>query len=174
MPFCLDISSCHPWLAVSSDRLQLTEATDPPATSDSKVVSKHPIVQGDVVLSKGRHYWEVDVSSEGNWRIGVASQSALTNKSTVSPKGGFWTLWKASNFWACADTSVNLEKATTPQRIGVYVDMKEGQVSFYDVDRRVHIYTFSGSFKQSLVPVFGWLDGDMVLQIRTVDVPVYL
>lgn len=101
------------------------------------------------------------------------SQSALKKKeSRVSPKGGFWTLWKTSSFWACTDTPTNLLRASVPGRVGVYVDMGEGQVSFYDVDQRVHIYTFSATFKRGLIPVFGWLDGDTVLKIRPADLSV--
>ncbi|XP_020504907.2 butyrophilin subfamily 3 member A1 isoform X1 [Labrus bergylta] len=173
--FRLDVSTCHPWLAVSSDRLQLFEAAAcPPAPSQSQSVSSEwPCVLGDAVISAGRHYWEVEVSSNGSWRIGVMSQSALSKKgSTVSPSRGFWTLWKASSFWACTNTPVNLEKATVPARIGVYVDVGEGQVSFYDAVQRVHIYTFSDSFKHSLIPVFGWLDENTLLKIRPADLSV--
>uniref|UniRef100_A0A3Q3FX40 Butyrophilin subfamily 3 member A1-like n=1 Tax=Labrus bergylta TaxID=56723 RepID=A0A3Q3FX40_9LABR len=173
--FRLDVSTCHPWLAVSSDRLQLFEAAAcPPAPSQSQSVSPEwPCVLGDAVISAGRHYWEVEVSSNGSWRIGVMSQSALSKKgSTVSPSRGFWTLWKASSFWACTNTPVNLEKATVPARIGVYVDVGEGQVSFYDAVQRVHIYTFSDSFKHSLIPVFGWLDENTLLKIRPADLSV--
>ncbi|KAM6959613.1 butyrophilin subfamily 3 member A1-like [Tautogolabrus adspersus] len=173
--FRLDVSTCPPWLAVSSDRLQLSEAAArSPAPSQSQSFSSEwPCVLGDTVISAGRHYWEVEVSCNGSWRIGVMSQSALSKKgSTVSPSRGFWTLWKASGFWACTNTPVNLEKATVPRRIGVYVDVGEGQVSFYDADRRVHIYTFSDSFNHSLLPVFGWLDGDTLLKITPADLSV--
>lgn len=59
-----------------------------------------------------------------------------------------------------------------PRLIGVYVDVGEGQVSFYDVDRRVHIYTFSDTFKHSLIPLFVCLCGDTVLKIIPADVSV--
>ncbi|XP_034532658.1 E3 ubiquitin-protein ligase TRIM39-like isoform X1 [Notolabrus celidotus] len=175
-----DISSCHPWLVVSPDRLQVhEEASCSPAPSNSSSLPKWPLVLGDTVITAGRHYWEVEVevevsvSPEGSWRIGVMSQSAPKKKnSTLSPKGGFWTLRKASSLWACTDTPTNLQMASVPQRVGVYVDMEEGQVSFYDVDQRVHVYTFSDTFKHGLIPVFGWLDGDTLLRIRPADLSV--
>ncbi|XP_041636044.1 nuclear factor 7, brain-like [Cheilinus undulatus] len=150
-----DISTCHPWLAMSSDHLQLSES-GPSSSSPSQSQSpEQPFVLGDTIISSGRHYWEVEVSSEGYWRIGVMSQSALKMKCyNMSPRGGFYTLWMASKFWACNDTLVNLQKVTVPARIGVYVDVEEGQVSFYDADRRVHIYTFSDTFEHGLIPIF--------------------
>jgi hypothetical protein len=30
-----------------------------------------------------------------------------------------------------------------PQKVGVFVDYKKGQVSFYDVEVRSHIYSFT-------------------------------
>ncbi len=40
------------------------------------------------------------------------------------------------------------------KRVGVYVDYEEGQVSFYDVQNKRHIYTFMDSFKEKLFPFF--------------------
>lgn len=172
VPF--DVSTCHPWLNVSSDHLQLSEA-EPSSSSPLQSQSdlKRPFVLGDTIISAGRHYWEVEVLSEGYWRFGVMSQSALKKKSpTLFPHGGFYTLLRASRFWACDDTPVNLQKASVPTRVGVYVDVEEGQVSFYDADRRVHIYTFSDTFKHSLIPVFGWLERGTQLKIRRADLLV--
>ncbi|CAJ1086487.1 E3 ubiquitin-protein ligase TRIM39-like isoform X1 [Xyrichtys novacula] len=164
-----DVSSCHPSLLVSSDRLQVCEAATPiSAPLHSQTCSDWPCVLGDAVITTGRHYWEVEISPNSSWRTGVMSPSALKKKKrpSVSPRGGFWTLWKASSFWACTDEPINLQMASVPGRLGVYVDMGEGQVSFFDVDRRVHIYTFSDTFKHGLIPVFGWLDEKTLLKIR--------
>ncbi|KAM7365918.1 hypothetical protein PAMP_015396 [Pampus punctatissimus] len=164
----LDASTSHPWLAVSSDHLQVQEAqVRSSALSDnSQRFTAWPCILGDTIITTGRHYWEVEVSSEGSWRIGVMSESAFRkNKITMSPKTGFWALWKASRLWACTDNPTKLQRAAVPRLIGVYVDVREGQVSFYDVDQRVHIYTFSDTFNQSLIPLFGCFDGDTVLKV---------
>ncbi|KAL7880825.1 hypothetical protein SRHO_G00030790 [Serrasalmus rhombeus] len=42
-----------------------------------------------------------------------------------------------------------------PQKVGVFVDYEEGLVSFYDVESRSHIYSFTGqSFTEKLYPLF--------------------
>ena len=41
------------------------------------------------------------------------------------------------------------------QKVGVFVDYEEGLVSFYDVEARVHLYSFTGcSFTEKLYPFF--------------------
>lgn len=136
------------------------------SSNNSQRFSAWPCVLGDTIITAGRHYWEVEVSCKGSWRIGVMSESASrTQKSTMSPRAGYWVLWKSSSFWACTNKPTKLQRATVPRLIGVYVDVREGQVSFYDVDQRVHIYTFTDTFTHSLIPLFGCFDGDAVLKI---------
>ncbi|XP_033995565.1 butyrophilin subfamily 3 member A1-like [Trematomus bernacchii] len=164
----LDIRTSHPWLDVSSDRLKVREAavssTDVPNYSQQS--AQRPCVLGDIVITEGRHYWEVEVSPKGSWRIGVVSKTAPRNlKSTMTPRSGYWTLWRGASLWACTERPTKLRRAAPPRVIGVFVDSEEGQVSFYDAERRVHIYTFSDVFKHSLIPLFSYLDGDTLLKI---------
>ncbi|KAK9524469.1 hypothetical protein VZT92_016862 [Zoarces viviparus] len=165
----LDISTSPSWLAVSSDRLQVQQAAVRSAAPSysSQRSDDWPCVLGDAIITAGRHYWEVEVSPGGDWRIGVMSASAPRKQRLhMSPRGGYWTLWKSSScLWARTEEPTKLQRAAVPRLIGVYVDVAEGQVSFYDVDLRVHIYTFSDTFRRSLVPVFGYLDRDTVLRI---------
>ncbi|KAL7875699.1 hypothetical protein AOLI_G00106620 [Acnodon oligacanthus] len=47
------------------------------------------------------------------------------------------------------------------QKVGVFVDYEEGLVSFYDVESRSHIYSFTGqSFTEKLYPYFDCCDND--------------
>ncbi|XP_070710530.1 E3 ubiquitin-protein ligase TRIM21-like [Pempheris klunzingeri] len=168
----LDVSTSSSWLVVSSDRLQVQEAPAcPTALSNSQRLDEWPCVLGDTIITAGRHYWEVEVSPNSSWRIGVMLVSA-PRKQKMSPRRGHWTLWKGTSLWACTDTPTKLQKLAMPKLIGVYVDVGEGQVSFYDVDQRAHIYTFCDTFKHSLIPVFGYLDGNTVLRIIPADVSV--
>ncbi|XP_022065537.1 nuclear factor 7, brain-like [Acanthochromis polyacanthus] len=166
----LDATSKHSSLVVSPDRLQVQEAVLPTAPShSSQRFAEWPTVLGDIMISAGRHYWEVEVSPSGNWRVGVMSELASTRQKSMTPKEGYWVLWKGPSLWACTDKAIKLEKVALPRHIGVYVDVREGQVSFYDVERRVHIYTFSDTFRHSLIPLFGCLDGDTVLKIKPAE-----
>ncbi|XP_010789291.1 E3 ubiquitin-protein ligase TRIM39-like [Notothenia coriiceps] len=164
----LDIRTCHPWLDVSSDCLKVREAavssTDVPNYSQQS--AQRPCVLGDIIITEGRHYWEVEVSPKGSWRIGVVSKTAPRNlKFTMTPRSGYWTLWRGTSLWACTERPTKLQRAAPPRVIGVFVDSEEGQVSFYDAERRIHIYTFSDVFKHSLIPLLSYLDGDTLLKI---------
>ncbi|KAK5848643.1 hypothetical protein PBY51_006239 [Eleginops maclovinus] len=170
----LDISNSHPWLDVSKDLLKVQEAAFPPTgvSNYSQLFAQRCCVLGDIVIKEGRHYWEVEVSPKGSWRIGVVSKSApRNNRSTMSPRNGYWTLWRGNRLWACTERPTKLQRAALPRLIGVFVDFEEGQVSFYDAERRVHIYTFSDVFKHSLIPVFSYLDGDTFLKIIPAQIP---
>lgn len=162
----LDVGTSPSRLSVSSDRLQVQEALVRSALASRE--PEWPYVLGDVTIAAGRHYWEVEVSPKGGWRIGVMSESAPRGRrSPMSPERGYWALWRSSSgLWAGTEEPAKLHRAAAPRLLGVYVDVGEGQVSFYDVERSVHIYTFSDTFGRRLVPVFGHLDRDTVLRIR--------
>lgn len=71
--------------------------------------------EGDVVITEGRHYWEVEVSPKGSWRIGVVSKTAPRNlKSTMTPISGYWTLWRGASLWACTERPTKLRRAAPP------------------------------------------------------------
>ncbi|XP_057210685.1 E3 ubiquitin-protein ligase TRIM47-like [Triplophysa rosa] len=51
------------------------------------------------------------------------------------------------------DPDVSLSLSVKPQKVGVFVDYEEGLVSFYDVENRSHIYSFTDqSFTEKLYP----------------------
>ncbi|MCJ8737236.1 hypothetical protein PDJAM_G00021610, partial [Pangasius djambal] len=68
---------------------------------------------------------------------------------------GFWTvtLRNGNEYTACDDPRISLSLREKPQKVGVFVDYEKGLVSFYDVEARSHIYSFTGqSFTEKLYP----------------------
>ncbi|KAF5891165.1 E3 ubiquitin-protein ligase TRIM39-like, partial [Clarias magur] len=63
---------------------------------------------------------------------------------TWRPQDGFWTveLWE-NQYCANADPVVPLTLREKVEKVGVFVDYEEGLVSFYDVESRSHIYSFT-------------------------------
>ncbi|RXN04204.1 E3 ubiquitin- ligase TRIM39-like protein [Labeo rohita] len=87
------------------------------------------------------------------------SQSVLSKMQqyAVSPLYGFWALAlrNGNEYCACDNPAVSLSLSVKPQKVGVFVDYEEGLVSFYDVESRSHIYSFTGqSFTNRLYPYF--------------------
>ncbi|XP_021419390.2 E3 ubiquitin-protein ligase TRIM39-like [Oncorhynchus mykiss] len=114
-------------------------------------------VLGKEDLSSGRFYYEVMVKGKTKWDLGVVRES-INRKGdiTVSAENGYWTLrLRNGEYNVRAKPSVLLSLSEKPQKVGVFVDYEEGQVSFYDVEARSHIYSFTGcTFTEKLYPFF--------------------
>uniref|UniRef100_A0A8C4XE88 Uncharacterized protein n=1 Tax=Erpetoichthys calabaricus TaxID=27687 RepID=A0A8C4XE88_ERPCA len=112
------------------------------------------------VLSKegftsGRHYWEVKVGEKTDWILGVVRES-INRKGDIElcPQNGYWTvsLCYGSGYWAFTSPSTFLALNIKPRKVGVFLDYEEGQLSFYNLELRCHLYTFIANFTKKLYP----------------------
>lgn len=100
---------------------------------------------------------QVDVRGKTDWDLGVASRSVnRKGKITVSPTHGYWflSLRDGTDFAFRTNPSTNLTVSVRPSRIGIYVDCDKGLVSFYNVEAKLLIFTFTGSFPDPIHPFF--------------------
>uniref|UniRef100_A0A3B4C7X3 B30.2/SPRY domain-containing protein n=1 Tax=Pygocentrus nattereri TaxID=42514 RepID=A0A3B4C7X3_PYGNA len=145
----LDPDTANPLLILSDEGTQVTcgdteqKLPDTPERFDDCAC-----VLGKEGFSSGRFYYEVQVSGKIEWTLGVTTESSnRKGEITASPEDGYWT--------ALDSPSVPLSLKQAPQKVGVFVDYEEGLVSFYDVECRSHIYSFTGqSFTEKLYPYF--------------------
>ncbi|CDQ96742.1 unnamed protein product [Oncorhynchus mykiss] len=155
----LDPDTAHPKLILSEDGKQVRRGDIPQNLPDNpKRFDRFAIVLGKDGFSSGRFYYEVTVNGKTRWILGVARES-LNRKGSVSPSPeyGLWSvvLKDGNQYTACTSPQVILSLREKPQKVGVFVDYEEGQVSFYDVEARSHIYSFTGcTFKDKLFPFF--------------------
>uniref|UniRef100_A0A3Q2X743 B30.2/SPRY domain-containing protein n=1 Tax=Haplochromis burtoni TaxID=8153 RepID=A0A3Q2X743_HAPBU len=108
-------------------------------------------------FSSGRFYFEVQVKEKTEWALGVVRESVNRKQEIIpSPEKGYWTVGVYENICvALEDPEVRLLLQSYPEKVGVFVDYEEGLVSFYDVDRAVLVYSFTGcSFTGKLYPFF--------------------
>ncbi|XP_067256495.1 bloodthirsty-related gene family, member 9 isoform X2 [Chanodichthys erythropterus] len=153
----LDHDTAHPELILSEDGKQVRHGNikhDHPY--NYKRFDKYIIVLGKEGFSSGRFYFEVQVKGKTQWNLGVARES-INRKGELHlcPKNGNWSLWQSSGnkYQACESSPVPLSLNVMLQKVGVFVDYEEGLVSFYDVESRSHIYSFTGqSFTKKLYP----------------------
>ncbi|XP_072544098.1 butyrophilin subfamily 1 member A1-like [Salminus brasiliensis] len=155
----LDPESAHPGLILSDDGKQVTCGDTRQNLPDNpKRFNESVSVVGKEGFSSGRFYFEVQVSGKTKWDLGVARESINTKgEITLTPQNGFWTVWlrNENEYEACAGPGVSLPMRKKLQKVGVFVDYEEGLVSFYDVEARSHIYSFTGqSFTEKLYPFF--------------------
>ncbi|XP_034413705.1 E3 ubiquitin-protein ligase TRIM39 isoform X2 [Cyclopterus lumpus] len=171
----LDPMTNHPWLQLSDDQRRVQEGlseTDLP--SSSQRFDGWPCVLGWEGYSSGRHYWEVDIAKNGYWRMGVTTAGSKRHgRFPMTPKQSYWVLWRSPNhFYACTKPETALPAGLMPQRMGVYLDYEEGQISFYNAETKSHIYTFTGTFTGKLYPIFAPLDGRTCMTIQQINMEI--
>ncbi|XP_048472891.1 zinc-binding protein A33-like isoform X1 [Rhincodon typus] len=114
-------------------------------------------VLGDEGFASGRHYWELDLENMSGWIVGAASETVNRNDDVpLTPANGFWTirLWNGKVHTAAHGSSGSLCCSEgKPDRVGVYLDYDEGQLSFYNGSDMSHLYTFSDHFQEKLYPL---------------------
>ncbi|KAK1878125.1 E3 ubiquitin-protein ligase TRIM39 [Dissostichus eleginoides] len=106
-------------------------------------------ISGKESFSTGRHYWE-----------GLFD---------MSPSNGYYAIWW-SNSTLRALTAPPLTKVKSPQKlrqVGVFLDMDEGQVSFFNVKTSTEIYSFSGEFSDRMFPLLGTGDKEVPLVLMS-------
>ncbi|KAI3375288.1 hypothetical protein L3Q82_021788 [Scortum barcoo] len=111
---------------------------------------------GSTGFSTGRQYWEVSVAGKLCYHLGMASESVQRKgHMQFSPRNGFWTivLNKLGQFRAIDQSSVHIPVQTQPLTLGILLDYKKGQISFYDVGAKSHMYSFNGQkFTDKIYP----------------------
>ncbi|KAJ8382509.1 hypothetical protein SKAU_G00032870 [Synaphobranchus kaupii] len=154
----LDSRTANPWLQLSESGKQVRhggawqDLADGPERFDTVV-----IVLGREAFTCGRHYWEVQVGQKDDWYLGVAKASVnRKGRIAVSTGQGYWALAMKGGreYRASCTPPITLTPPRRPHQVGIYLDYEEGQVSFYDVAAKVHLYTFMDTFTEMLHPFF--------------------
>lgn len=164
----LDPKTNNPWLQLSDDQRMVQEAhAEADLPYSSQRFDGWPCVLGWEGYSSGRHYWEVDIANNGYWRVGLTTAtSKRQGHFPMHPKQGYWALWRSpQKFYACTNPETPLPNSLVPRRVGIYLDYEEGQISFYNAETKSHIFTFTGTFRGKLYPLFAPLDGRTLMRI---------
>lgn len=158
MDVTLDTNTAHPRLILSEDKKKVwCGERHQQVPNNRERFDRVVCVLGCEGFSSGRHYWEVEVGGKTDWDLGVASHSCnRKGKISVSPSNGYWflSLRDKNNYAFRTEPSTALPLSLRPQKIGLFVDYEKGQVSFYNVDAKMHIYTFMDNFSETIYPFF--------------------
>ncbi|NXE83242.1 TRI58 ligase, partial [Cochlearius cochlearius] len=157
----LDPETAHPDLTLSEDRKSVWRGNKKllllSLFNNPKRFSTAPVVLGSQVFFSGRCYWEVQVGDKPEWGLGLCRESASRKGNVVfSPNNGYWVLWlqNGGNYEALTSPVSPLTLSVRPRRVGVFLDYEAGEISFYNVSDRCHIYTFTDKFSGNLRPLF--------------------
>lgn len=155
----LDPDTAHPGLILSENRKRVRNGDrkrnllDNPERFDSACA-----VLGLNGFSSGSFYFEVQVKDKLNWVLGVAKESVdRKGKIHACLQEGYVVLShkNGTEYVARDHPPVTLSLSQKPQKVGIFVEYESGQVSFYDVDHRSHIYSFTNlSYSDMLHPYF--------------------
>ncbi|XP_072891243.1 E3 ubiquitin-protein ligase TRIM39-like [Hemitrygon akajei] len=160
----LDVETAHPYLEVSEDRKSVRRTgirRDLPDTG--KRFTDRPCVLGSEGFTSGRHYWEVEVTGNRVWSLGVAAESVeRKGRVSLSPETGFWVIRRVGDVLhrdcdvsGLPSPGTRLAAGPIPGRVGVYLSYESGTVSFYNAETKSHLHTFTGNkFTGKLYPFF--------------------
>ncbi|KAM9500839.1 butyrophilin subfamily 1 member A1-like [Clarias gariepinus] len=166
----LDPDTANSLLILSDDGKEVKEGDEEQNLPDTPQRFKYErCVLGKQSFSSGKFYYEVQVSGKTWWILGVVREN-INRKEEITwrPQNGFWTviLSDENEYKALAGPSVPLTLGEKVEKVGVFVDYEEGLVSFYDVNSRSHIYSFTGqTFTEKLYPYFrpGYADKPLII-----------
>ncbi|KAK3567825.1 hypothetical protein QTP86_027232 [Hemibagrus guttatus] len=155
----LDPDTANPELILSDDGKQVTCGdTEQNLPDNPQRFDRCLCVLGKEGFTSGRFYYEVQVRGNTEWDLGVVRESInRKGEITASPENGEWSVWlrNETEYEALDSPPVSLSLKQAPQKVGVFVDYEEGLISFYDVDAKSHIYSFTGqTFTEKLYPCF--------------------
>ncbi|NXX12850.1 TRI35 protein, partial [Podargus strigoides] len=159
VPFSFDPNSAACYISVSEDLTSITNGGYKMLVENPERFTSAPCILGSQGFSTGFHTWEVDLGGITNWRVGVARPSNGTQWTFHhDARSGFWFIYHlpGKDGEMCrASNTLRSEAALGDVRlIRVELDCDEGEVSFYDVDRKTHIYTFHEKFGGTVFPYF--------------------
>ncbi|XP_062904122.1 zinc-binding protein A33-like isoform X2 [Mobula hypostoma] len=155
----LDVETAHPGLEVSEDRKSMRYTgtlRDLPDTG--KRFTDWACVLGSEGFTSGRHYWEVDVTGNQWWDLGVVTESVeKEGEVESSPETGFWIIRRFNDvFGVLTSPESRLPAGPIPGRVGVYLNYESGTVSFYNAETNSRVHAFTGNkFTEKLYPFFG-------------------
>ncbi|XP_043369153.1 E3 ubiquitin-protein ligase TRIM69-like [Dermochelys coriacea] len=152
----LDLKTAYPELVVSRDRRSMHLGDKRHKVPDYyERFATDPCVLAYEGFSSGSFYWEVEVGGTGCWAVGVAKGSVKQKGPLrLTPEHRFWTMeMRMGKYWAL-NTSLVHVYCRRLRRVRICLDLREGQVAFYNANTSAHLYTFTASFMEEIFPFF--------------------
>ncbi|XP_072526901.1 butyrophilin subfamily 1 member A1-like [Salminus brasiliensis] len=144
-----------------------TRVTCKSITNEAELVH----VLGKERIRSGRYYWEITALTEpppapkigksyecpSSWYVGVTSEAAeKKSRVPLTPQYSYWVLHydKERGYYVNDPSLTNVLVRDRFSKLGVFLDCVKNKLSFYDCDKKSHLYTFYNvDSTKPLVPV---------------------
>lgn len=164
-PVVLDPNTTSTDLILSKDLTTVTFEIGPTFPQNpERLQSRCWSVLGSKGLTCGTHSWDVHVSQNKYWELGVASKSDKM-------AGILSEIWKM-RFWQgeyeagkLTGQSIVLSISKKPQKIRVVLDLDRGQLSFSDPDSQTLFHRFTQSFSGDTLFPFVFTGDNVPLRV---------
>ncbi|KAG8535856.1 hypothetical protein GDO81_027613, partial [Engystomops pustulosus] len=153
----LDVNTAANNLLISDDLKTATWTLTEQKRPDTAKRFLYYQVMSRSYITSGRHYWDVEVSGAGSWRVGVCYPSIdrRGRQSCIGDNNKSWGLCVAqyNNQYVVRHNSNNIQlpHQISSDRVRIYVDYEEGELSFYEMcDPIIPLHTFTTRFTEPL------------------------
>ncbi|KAG9343851.1 hypothetical protein JZ751_013232 [Albula glossodonta] len=164
--------TAYPFLILSDDRKQVKRGEKLQFyRNSSQRYDVWSCVLAKEGFTSGKHYWEVNVGENKDWKVGIVRESAQRKGLfDMNPGTGYYGLWwGGSQLRALTAPSLTKVKVSSRlRRVGVFLDYEEGQITFYNAKAGSEVFSFHvEEFNEKLLPLFGTGDKEVPLILMT-------
>uniref|UniRef100_A0A8C5N4X3 Uncharacterized protein n=1 Tax=Leptobrachium leishanense TaxID=445787 RepID=A0A8C5N4X3_9ANUR len=157
----LDVNTAGNYVSVSEDLKTVSWSGINLSRPETPERFQSPQVLSSRSFSSGRHYWEVEGSESGGWRVGMTYPSIERRgwQSWIGNNNKSWGLgrsWFNHYYMRHNSNIIQFPHPSSCRRLGIFLDYEAGRLSFYELcDPIRHLHTFTVAFTEPLHAVFG-------------------
>ncbi|KAM9410119.1 nuclear factor 7, ovary-like [Pholidichthys leucotaenia] len=152
-PVILDPNTAHPNLHLSEDLTCVRSGERQNLPQNPERFDNYSIVLGSEGLKAGTHSWDIEVSNDGVWCLGVIQETARRKGRMET---GFWEFCFYDGKYTIASPPQPRKTLSVKdlRRVRVQLDYDKGKLSFFNPDTNTLIHVFKEPFTETLFPYF--------------------
>ncbi|XP_048049829.1 zinc-binding protein A33-like [Megalobrama amblycephala] len=160
IPVILDPNTAHPHLDLSDDLTSVRySGINQPLPDNPERFDCYQCVLGSEGFNSGTHCWDVEVTENSWWVLGVTTASNQRKGLDFYKTDVWWVQYGLSG--SGFHVKQNLE------RVKVDLDYDRGTVSFSDPVTNTHLHTFTTTFTDTLFPFFEFSSSLKILPVNS-------